>query len=86
VHWSSFDEQGRAVSHVARRDDLGQLGQLGLLPPNAASLGRSLLWALTGRSAAARRAFLATSGALPSAARTVPAQREGSMGLGVHGG
>jgi hypothetical protein len=82
VHWSVFDQQGRAVSHVARRDDLGQLGQLGLLPPTAASLGRSLLWALTGRSAAARRAFLATSGARPS----VPAEQERSVGLAVRGG
>jgi hypothetical protein len=85
VHWTVFDDQGRAVSHVARRDDLGQLGQLGLLPPTAAFLGRSLWWAVTGRSAAARRAFLATSGALGSETPTVPAPRDGVVGLGVHG-
>ncbi len=65
VHWSTFDDQGRALSHVARRDDLGQVVQLGLLPPTPGALWRSLTWAVTGRSAAARRAFLATSGDLP---------------------
>ena len=84
VHWTVFDEQGRAVSHVARRDDLGQLAQLGLLPPTAAALGRSLMWKVTGRSAAARRAFLATSGALPTAA--LPAEVERSGSVGVFGG
>jgi len=66
VHWSVFDEEGRALSHFARRDDLGQVIQLGLLPPTPGALLRSVQWALTGRSAAARRAFLATSGELPS--------------------
>jgi hypothetical protein len=84
VHWTVFDGQGRAVSHVARRDDLGQLAQLGLLPPTAAALGRSLLWKVTGRSAAARRAFLATSGDLPSA--PIPAGTDRSVATGVHGG
>lgn len=65
VHWSEFDEQGRAVRHFARRDDLGQVTQLGLLPPTPGALLRSLVWAITGRSAAARRAFLATTGDLP---------------------
>jgi hypothetical protein len=85
VHWTVFDQQGRALSHVASRDDRG-LGQLGLLPPTPAALWRSLLWAVTGRSAAARRAFLATSGALPG---TVSADMDGAerpVGLGVHGG
>ncbi|MEX5719854.1 ester cyclase [Geodermatophilus maliterrae] len=68
VHWSTFDEEGRAVSHAARRDDLGQVTQLGLLPPTPGALLRSLLWAVTGRSAAARRAFVATSGDLPASA------------------
>src|SRR5829696_1358712 len=81
VHWTVFDDQGRAVSHVARRDDLGQLGQLGLLPPTPAALGRSLLWKLTGRSAAARRAFLATSGELSTA--TVPGRRARPVELGI---
>jgi SnoaL-like polyketide cyclase len=84
VHWTVFDAQGRAVSHVARRDDLGQLAQLGLLPPTAGALGRSLLWAVTGRSATARRAFLATSGDLPCA--SVPAESDQSVRLGVHAG
>jgi hypothetical protein len=81
VHWTVFDEQGRAVSHVARRDDLGQLGQLGLLPPTLGALGRSLLWTLTGRSAAARRAFLATSGALPA---STAGEQEGAVEAGAH--
>ena len=62
VHWSEFDEDGRAVSHFARRDDLSQVAQLGLLPPTPGAVWRSLSWAVTGRSAAVRRAFLATSG------------------------
>jgi hypothetical protein len=82
VHWTVFDEQGRAVSHVARRDDLGQLGQLGLLPPTPGALGRSLLWTLTGRSAAARRAFLATSGVLP--ASTAAGEQVGTVEVGAH--
>jgi hypothetical protein len=81
VHWTVFDNEGRAVSHVARRDDLGQLGQLGLLPPTPAALGRSLLWTITGRSAVARRAFLATSGELPTA--TVPRQRAERVEVGM---
>jgi hypothetical protein len=82
VHWTVFDEQGRAVSHVARRDDLGQLGQLGLLPPTPGALGRSLLWTLTGRSAAACRAFLATSGVLP--ASTAAGEQVGTVEVGAH--
>ena len=81
VHWTVFDEQGRAVSHVARRDDLGQLGQLGLLPPTPAALWRSLMWRLNGRSTMARRAVLAPSGELPTA--TMPAQRGRSTELGA---
>ena len=65
VHWTVFDAQGRAVRHVARRDDLGQLTQLGLLPPTPSALVRSVVWAATGRSAAARRAFLATRAPAP---------------------
>ena len=71
VHWTTFDDAGRALHHRARRDDLGQVTQLGLLPPTPGTLLRMLLWAVTGRSAAARRAFLATPGDLP-AARTEP--------------
>jgi hypothetical protein len=65
VHWITFDEQARTVHYFARRDGLGQVTQLGLLPPNPAALVRSAVWRLIGRSAAARRAYLATSGDLP---------------------
>jgi SnoaL-like polyketide cyclase len=67
LHWTTFDPEGRAVRHFARRDDLGQLTQLGLLPPTPAAMVRSIVWALTGRSAAARRDFLATTGERHSA-------------------
>lgn len=69
VHWSTFDADGRAVHHFARRDDLGQVTQLGLLPPTPGALLRSLLWLVTGRSAAARREFLATTGDVPVSGR-----------------
>ncbi|UNX53691.1 ester cyclase [Georgenia sp. TF02-10] len=65
VHWTEFDAEGRAVRHFARRDDLGQVTQLGLLPPTPGQLLRTVRWALTGRSAAARRVFLTTPGTLP---------------------
>jgi hypothetical protein len=58
VHVTRFDSTGRAVHHDAVRDDLGQLIQLGQFPPSPAALWRQLVWAVTGRSAAARRAFL----------------------------
>jgi len=32
VHWTEFDDDGRADTHFARWDDLGQVTQLGLLP------------------------------------------------------
>jgi hypothetical protein len=58
VHLTRFDAQGRAEHHVAIRDDLGQLVQLGHFPPDGAGLWRLLVWAITGRAAAARREFL----------------------------
>jgi hypothetical protein len=58
IHISRFDAAGRAVTHLAVRDDLGLLVQLGHFPPGPAVLWRNLAWWLTGRAAAARRAFL----------------------------
>jgi SnoaL-like polyketide cyclase len=77
VHWSTFDDQGRALTHFARRDDLGQVTQLGLLPPTPGALARMLWWAASGRSAAARRAFLATPGDLPAPVAPAAATRAG---------
>jgi hypothetical protein len=73
LHWSEFDEQGRALTHFARRDDLGQLVQLGLLPPTPAALLRGLRWTLTGRTRAAKHAFLASSGTVPEPEVAAPA-------------
>ena len=64
VHISRFDADGRALTHLAVRDDLGLLLQLGHMPPGPAALWRQLVWALTGRAAAARRAFLTDSAAV----------------------
>lgn len=41
---------GEVIHHLARRDDLGMMEQLGHLPPNPRSLLRMLSWRLTGRS------------------------------------
>ena len=44
---------GAVVGHLARRDDLGMLRQLGHLPPSPRSILRLLFWRLSGK---ARRA------------------------------
>lgn len=59
VHITRFDADGRALTHLAVRDDLGLMLQLSHMPPGPAALWRQLVWALTGRATAARRAFLA---------------------------
>ena len=41
---------GAVVGHLARRDDLGMLQQLGHLPPSPGSMVRSLWWRLSGRT------------------------------------
>jgi len=41
---------GEVVGHLARRDDLGMMEQLGHLPPSPRSMLRMLGWALTGMS------------------------------------
>jgi SnoaL-like polyketide cyclase len=58
VHISRFDAEGRALTHLAVRDDLGLMIQLGHFPPGPAAPWRNLAWWLTGRAATARRAFL----------------------------
>jgi len=60
VHVARFDAAGRALTHEAVRDDLGWLVQLGHFPPTPAVLWRGLVWAVTGRAARAKRAFLGT--------------------------
>jgi hypothetical protein len=66
---------GAVVGHLARRDDLGMLQQLGHLPPNPRSILRLLFWRLSGKArragamaiaigeeaASEMKAFLATS-------------------------
>ena len=41
---------GEVISHLARRDDLGMMEQLGHLPPSPRSMIRMLAWRLTGKS------------------------------------
>jgi hypothetical protein len=41
---------GEVVGHLARRDDLGMMEQLGHLPPGPRSLLRMLAWRLSGTS------------------------------------
>jgi hypothetical protein len=52
IHRHEFRD-GEVVGHLARRDDLGMMQQLGHLPPSPRSILRMLVWQLTGR---ARRA------------------------------
>lgn len=40
---------GEVIGHLARRDDLGMMQQLGHLPPTPAGIARMLWWRLTGR-------------------------------------
>ncbi len=46
---------GQVVGHLARRDDLGMMQQLGHLPPRPGTIARMVWWHLTGRT---RRAAL----------------------------
>ncbi len=41
---------GEVVGHLARRDDLGMMEQLGHLPPSPRSMLRMVVWRLTGKS------------------------------------
>lgn len=41
---------GEVIHHLARRDDLGMMEQLGHLPPSPGSMLRMLFWHVTGRS------------------------------------
>jgi hypothetical protein len=59
---------GAVVSHSAVRDDLGMLGQLGVVPPNPALLARMAMWTLTGKAARAGRTAVAVTEAAAAAA------------------
>jgi predicted ester cyclase len=41
---------GEVIHHLARRDDLGMMRQLGHLPPTPRSIVRMIVWRLSGRS------------------------------------
>ena len=41
---------GEVIAHLARRDDLGMMQQLGHLPPTPRSLVRMIAWRLSGKS------------------------------------
>lgn len=41
---------GEVIAHLARRDDLGMMRQLGHLPPTPRSLVRMIAWRLSGKS------------------------------------
>ncbi|HEY3335835.1 MAG TPA: ester cyclase [Candidatus Limnocylindrales bacterium] len=49
IHRHEFRD-GAVVGHLARRDDMGMLQQLGHLPPDPRSIVRLLWWRLSGRS------------------------------------
>ena len=44
---------GEVVHHLARRDDLGMMRQLGHIPPSPRSILRMIIWRLSGRSSRA---------------------------------
>ncbi len=56
---------GEVIGHLARRDDLGMMQQLGHVPPTPAVIARMLWWRLTGRArqAGADAIFLADNAA-----------------------
>lgn len=66
---------GEVVSHLARRDDLGMMEQLGHLPPTPRSIIRMIVWQLSGK---ARRAAVeaAAIGERAAALMTERLQRE----------
>lgn len=49
IHRHEFRD-GAVVGHLARRDDLGMLQQLGHLPPRPSSVARLLWWRLSGKT------------------------------------
>lgn len=48
-------KNGQVVEHLARRDDLGMMQQLGHLPPRPPLMLRILFWKLSGRAERAGR-------------------------------
>jgi hypothetical protein len=53
-----FDERGRVLVHDSVRDERALLAQLGHVPPGPRARWLHFTWAVTGRTAAAQRAFL----------------------------
>ncbi len=67
-----FDEQGRVLVYDSVRDERSLLAQLGHVPPGPRARWLHFTWAVTGRTAAAEREFLADA-PLADAAAAVPA-------------
>lgn len=65
---------GAVVGHLARRDDLGMLQQLGHLPPGPRSIVRLLWWRLSGKTRHASAEAIAIGEAAASAMTTFLAQ------------
>lgn len=63
----------RHVEHVAVRDDLGMMTQLGHLPPSPSAAFRLARWHITGAARRAVRTAVDTSAAAAAAAATQPA-------------
>ena len=60
--------EGQVVGHEAVRDDVAMLGQLGVFPPNPATLLRMAAWKVSGRAA---RAAAEVSALAAEAARLI---------------
>lgn len=59
---------GEVVGHVAIRDDLGMLTQLGVLPPTPSAVGRALAWRVGGRTRRAAEGIVEAQRAAVAAA------------------
>lgn len=71
---------GEVIHHLARRDDLGMMRQLGHLPPTPRSIFRMIVWRLSGRSRRAA-AEAATAGERAAALMSDRLAQESSTGL-----
>jgi predicted ester cyclase len=77
---------GSVAGHLARRDDLGMLQQLGHLPPNPRSIVRMLWWRLSGRARRAGADAIAIGEIAASEMTAFMAARGDEHALGSSGG
>jgi hypothetical protein len=53
---------GQVIRHEALRDDISMLGQLGVFPPEPGTVGRMVVWRVSGRAKRAAAAVTARRG------------------------